>query len=320
MGREVVHLYVLHVDGLSHAGKLVDVLDVVEEVWVIHLNCSHIRFEIDHVYGIKADQRHEQAQIHVGEGIATNIALLRQQALGLVQRTAQVLHCHVIGFLALGKATPVDAVVDVGINPRVGGICLCLQAGRKQVQLGVAGELVELAVQHLQDIHGLIVHDRALLLVPKHRRAVLSRSVLCLLIQVPHKLAPIYNVRNQGLVAVKAAEAKRVGQGRVFRFLECPSAVHVVWVLWSTSLPSRVHDAVADDIFKALHEEGGQCAVSPRAGKRDIKVIATTGRREAASFLDDMPVRRICPLEATFGINLIKCGLGGHGGTAEMHC
>jgi hypothetical protein len=67
------------------------------------------------------------------------------------------------------EATAIYAVVDLGIDPLVQRVDLRTQRLGVEIDLGVLGESVELAVLHADDLGRLVVDDSLALAVPEHR-------------------------------------------------------------------------------------------------------------------------------------------------------
>ena len=80
-----------------------------------------------------------------------------------------------VGFLGRGEAAFVDAVVDVVVRPFVGRFDLGLQLGREEIEFGILfrKHVVELGVEHADDLAGLVVDDSLRFFVEKdgHRDA-----------------------------------------------------------------------------------------------------------------------------------------------------
>mmetsp|Transcript_4782 Transcript_4782/g.10540 ORF Transcript_4782/g.10540 Transcript_4782/m.10540 type:complete len:204 (+) Transcript_4782:51-662(+) len=174
MRGEVVHLDVPHVNRLAHAWCLIDVPAICQESGVVVLDGPLVRLEVDDVDLVKADEGHEEPKIHPSELAASDVALLRQNRFCLVQVLKEALHCLIISLLRLGKATSVDAIVDVMVDPLVGSLGSVCQVSREEVEVSRLCPLLELAVEHLEDFGRLVVDNDALLLVPEHWGRVLA--------------------------------------------------------------------------------------------------------------------------------------------------
>jgi hypothetical protein len=79
----------------------------------------------------------------------------------------QILHEHA-AVLLLGEAALVDAVVDGVVDQLVGLVDGGPEVGWIEVQPGVPGDVVELGVEHPDDLGALVVHHHLQLLVPQH--------------------------------------------------------------------------------------------------------------------------------------------------------
>ena len=77
-----------------------------------------------------------------------------------------------------------------GVDPAVDVLDLGHELVGAQVQRRVLGQVVELAVEHAQNLLALIVHDRLILRVVQHGHRVLAARVLAPLVQVADRLQP----------------------------------------------------------------------------------------------------------------------------------
>lgn len=68
-------LDMVHIDSSSDAGNLEQILRVVEQVGVLTDELL-VGFEVDDVDLVEADQGHEQANVGLGEFVASNVPLL----------------------------------------------------------------------------------------------------------------------------------------------------------------------------------------------------------------------------------------------------
>ncbi len=116
--------------------------------------------------GIEADQRHEEAQVGLGQMVSGKVAARRQMRLQPVQRGEESGHGLVIGRLRLGKPGAVDAVVDAVVDRRVPPVDLAAQ-GRWSEIGPIAGDPFEARIENAQDIGRFIVDDPPLLPVPE---------------------------------------------------------------------------------------------------------------------------------------------------------
>jgi hypothetical protein len=69
--------------------------------------------------------------------------------------------------LGSGKTTSVHSIIDVGINIVVRFVDLLPESSGVQVEFGVFSKLIELRVEHPDDLGALVVDDGALDLVPE---------------------------------------------------------------------------------------------------------------------------------------------------------
>lgn len=71
----IMVLDMVHIDSSSDAGNLEQILRVVEQVGVLTDELL-VGFEVDDVDLVEADQGHEQANVGLGEFVASNVPLL----------------------------------------------------------------------------------------------------------------------------------------------------------------------------------------------------------------------------------------------------
>mmetsp|Transcript_7501 Transcript_7501/g.21811 ORF Transcript_7501/g.21811 Transcript_7501/m.21811 type:complete len:209 (-) Transcript_7501:674-1300(-) len=153
VAREVVHLDVLHVDGLADLRDLVELAAVVHDVRVLADGLA-VGLEVDDVDLVEAHERHEEADVRLGELVAGDVALARQDVFDAVQGAEELCEGRLVGVLGRGEAAAVYAVVDGRVDPLVHGVDLRAQVLRVQVQLRVLAQtvLVEGAVKHADDL------------------------------------------------------------------------------------------------------------------------------------------------------------------------
>mmetsp|Transcript_6897 Transcript_6897/g.19443 ORF Transcript_6897/g.19443 Transcript_6897/m.19443 type:complete len:202 (-) Transcript_6897:636-1241(-) len=163
---KVVLLDVLHVDGLLDLRHLIDLFHVLANV-VVLVEEFFVRFEIDDIHIIKADEGHEQADVGLCQDVAGHILLLAENLLNPVKGGEQFVESCFIGTLALCKAAAIHAIVDGGVYPLIDRLDAVPELSGVQVQVGVLGNAVESRVEHADDLGALVVHNGASLLVPK---------------------------------------------------------------------------------------------------------------------------------------------------------
>ena len=95
----------------------------------------------------------------------------REVFLRAVERFEQLGDGGLVGVLGRGEAGAVHAVVDVRVGPLVGGFDVLAEIGGEEVDLAVLlrQEVVELVVEHADDLGRFVVDDRLVLLVVEGR-------------------------------------------------------------------------------------------------------------------------------------------------------
>src|SRR5690606_11258569 len=177
----------------------------------------------------------------------------------LVLRFASRRHGFRIGRLGGGEACLVDAVVDPVVDEVVDGIDLRAKLFRAEVE-ALRPNAVESAVQHADDLGGLVGDDGLPPLVPEHRHrhpaAVVGHGAGIELVEVVRAIERITRERARG-IAVGA---------------ELPAVL----------LHQPVDDGDGDRLLKSLELAEDEGPVRPGAGERDIETIAAGLRGEAA--------------------------------------
>lgn len=125
-------------------------------------NIPQIRLEMLHIHGIKPDDGRVEPDIRLGDGIPVeiNLALFLprgQMGLDPVQRREEGDDRFVVCFLRGGEAGFVDAVVDVVVDPFVGGFDVAAEGRGEEVDFAVfrGDEVVEFVVEHADDFGAL---------------------------------------------------------------------------------------------------------------------------------------------------------------------
>ena len=203
------------------------------------------------VDGIEAHEGGEEAPVGLGDVVAVQVAAAGEPRLEPVERPEQCVHGMVVGRLASREPALVDAVVDVRVDLALELVDLRPQRLRVEIEPHV-GERVELAVQHPDDLGRLVVDDAVRLPVEQHRhRDVMARV----------RLGQVVDLREE-LEAVDRIEvgARRAG--------ERPAAL----------VADRIDDRERDRLLEPLQATHDDRAVGPRAGERDVQVVAARGR------------------------------------------
>lgn len=143
-----------------------------------------------------------------------------------------------------GKARLVDTVVDVIVSPLVGLLDLRLQVLGKQnhVLVLVVQQVVELSVEHANDLAGLVADDGLLLGIVKGRD---SESALVVLVHIKVDIAQV------GEALVDGVRLDVLARLIVLRSGESPALLE--------HLP--VDSSVWDDVFETLELADNQCSV-----------------------------------------------------------
>ncbi len=121
----------------------------------------NIALEVLHVHGVKADDRREQADISLGDGVAEEVwrdgGLLGEVGFDFVEGGEEGCYGLFVGFLGGCEAGFVDAVVDVVVDPFVGGVDVGAVGGWVEVDFLVLlwKQVVELVVEHADDFRAL---------------------------------------------------------------------------------------------------------------------------------------------------------------------
>src|SRR4051812_16230552 len=223
---------------LGHAGLFIQILRVAEEVGEVDQPRA-VAAEVRVVDGVEAQQRGEQAPVGLGDGVARQVAPGGQVLLQARERGEHAAVGRLVGLLGAGEAGAVDAVLQLGVDPAVELVDLGAPAGRIQV---AAGPVVE----DPHDLGRLVVDDPARLSVPQHGDADAAVVVL-----------------DRGLVGL-AEEAEAVEVVREAPAREGPAALVAV----------RVEIGDPEPVLEAEHGADDRGALGPRAGQRDVQVVA----------------------------------------------
>ena len=212
---------------------------------------------------IEADQRREEPPIGLGDPVAGQITLARQPRLDEVQGREQGVEGGFVGLLAAGKAALVDAVVERVVNARVDGVDFAAQVLRIEIHGGIA-EVVEGAVQHADDLGGLVIDDTLFFLVEQDRYRNPAREV--------------WMGRGVNLAQESSAE-NRIGNGAVAA-AEMPTVVGHV----------PVHHRHGDGVFQFLEFAEDERPVGPGAGVGQVQMVTPGLGLEAGRSVGRHPV------------------------------
>ena len=172
MAPVVMVLDVPHVHRLTNAWDLVQILSIIEQIRILP-NELLVALEVHQIHRIETDERHEQSNVGFRQFVSRNVALLGQNGLALLQCGEERVERRFVGLLFGGEAAAVHTVVDVREYPPIDFIDGGLQMRRVEVQLRVLGDaIVELVVEHSDDLGALIADDLVGFFVPEHRDGV----------------------------------------------------------------------------------------------------------------------------------------------------
>lgn len=257
---EVVVLDVVHVDGALNTaagtGELVELASEAEDVGIFGQSLL-VGLEVDDVDGVETNESGEEANVSLGDGGTSEVAGLGEDGLDLVQMIEQSVESLLVSLLRLGKSAAVDTVVDVGVDPGVQLVDLRAKGLGVQVERRVLRQVVELIVEHANDLRRLVVHDALGLLVIKDGDSVVS---------LVGGVSLFVNLANP-LEAVD-------GVGELRR--EVPA----------TGTEQELDRAVRDDVLETLEGADDQSTMSPRARVRDVDVVAVLLRGKLGIGLD----------------------------------
>lgn len=105
--------------------------------WISRPDITNIALEMLHVDRVEPDDCREQPDISLGHRVAEEVRgdgrLLGEVCFDLVQRGEESCDGFLVGFLGGGETGFVDAVIDVVVDPFVGGVDFGAQGGGVQV-------------------------------------------------------------------------------------------------------------------------------------------------------------------------------------------
>mmetsp|Transcript_9622 Transcript_9622/g.34151 ORF Transcript_9622/g.34151 Transcript_9622/m.34151 type:complete len:471 (-) Transcript_9622:483-1895(-) len=279
----------IHTHRLCHTRDLVNILDVVEDVWIL----SHhfpVGFEVHDVHFIETNESHEEPQIGFGKSVATQEPTTRQDFFTPIKRVEQFIKCFFIRFLSRCKSTAIDTIVDGGVGPRIDGIDLLPEFFWIEVDSWFFCKFVELRIEHADDVFRFVVHDRIFNRAPQQRDSVLGCFVCHFLVQ------GTYGGSVTKLVST---------------WSEHPSHVLVLWIIRFGFLPGRFSHRHVDAIFQSFDGQHGQASAGPWTSQGHIQMVpsrrgfepSTLGRHAVSK-------RGRRPVECTFGVCFGQSGLG----------
>ena len=200
---------------------------------------------------VEADQRHEQSPVRFGHPIAEQIAAVCQPRIQFVERLEQSRRRPLVRFLATGEPCQINAVVHPLVNCLVERIDFLDEIRRSEVVI-VRREIRELAVEHSQQVVVRVADDPFCFRVPKHWHR--------------HAAAIIRIGRVIGFAEELKSVDRIVGMSRPIA--ERPAAL----------VANGIDDGDSDRFFESFEFAKNNCAMRPRAGERDVKMITTALR------------------------------------------
>lgn len=143
------------------------------EIRISAPDIPQITLEMLNVHGVEPDDGDKQSDIHLGQAFPEPVRSGRgsEMRLGSVQRLEESDDIPLVGLLRGREARFVHPVVDEVILPPIHFVNLPPQILGIQIQrslLGVVDEVVELGVEHPQDLAALVVDNRVRDLVIQH--------------------------------------------------------------------------------------------------------------------------------------------------------
>ena len=199
------------------------------------------------VHRVEPGQGHPQPHIGLGERVTEQVTPGGQPLVQVIQGGEQAGHRAVVGLLRGGEPAPVHAVVDGGVDPLVERVDLRPQRGGVEVERR-AGPAAELRAQVDGEVGEVVADDPAGLLVPQHR----------------HRDVPVV-----------------AGFGRLVGLPEQGEAVDRIWRVAgavpegpAAPVPDRVDHRHRHHVLQAQQRPDDGRAVRPRAGERDVQVVA----------------------------------------------
>lgn len=198
----VVMLDVVHVDGVLDGSalvlELVHVAGEGEDVGILGESLL-VGLEVNNIDGVETDESSEETHISLSDSGSSEVASLGEDGLDLVQMLEQSVECLIVGRLSLSKSATVDTVVDVGVDPSVQLLNLRAQRLGVQIQRRILRQVVELIVEHADDLGRLVVDDALGLLIVKNGDSVVGVVVgVGLFVNLTNPFEAVDGVRELG--------------------------------------------------------------------------------------------------------------------------
>ena len=242
-------------DGGGDARHLVKLARPGPEVRIVAQPLA-VALEMRVIDRVEAHGAGEHPPVGLGQPVPGQVAVAGQHVVGPCHCLEDGADGLVIGLLPGGEARAIDPVVEVRINAVVHGLDGVAQVLGPVMRV-IAGQRVEGAVEHADDLARFVGNDGVPLLVPEDRHRDLAGHV---------------RLGAQVDVAQEPGPEQRVARGPVEVGREGPALV----------AHDRMNHRNPDMRRKALQFAEDQRPVRPRAGVGDVKVIAPAFRREAA--------------------------------------
>ena len=166
MARVVMHLDMVHICRLPDTVNLPKIGAITESVGVLTYFLS-VTLEVDRVNFIVSNECLEQLDVRQGESVSSQELRLRQVLVKLFHMLRVILDRDVIGFLRFSESSLVDPVVDIIVYPAIYIVHLFLKGLWCKIKFRIRGPFVELTIEHLNYLRGLVIHDRLELFVPQ---------------------------------------------------------------------------------------------------------------------------------------------------------
>jgi hypothetical protein len=231
------------------SGHAVELAQVARQVGKVG-DALAVAAEKREIRDIETHQRRKQAPVGLGRPGADEIRLLGEDQLQLVERLEHRVVGRVVGGLGLGKAAAVYTVIDLRIDEIVDAVDLGSQRFGIIVCV-VARDAAELAVQHANDLGGLVIDDALRLLVPERGYGDLAGVV------------PVGGrVRLMQVLELIHRVGRAVGKARVL-------GIRPAFIA-----PAGKRERHGERVLQPFQREEDQHPVSPRAAVREIEVIA----------------------------------------------
>jgi len=269
VGPEVVGFDVVKVRGVLERRVLpVQLLHPPVDIRISMADIADVTFEVPDIDWIETDDSDPKPNVCLGQLIPDDGFLALEYLFDLVQGLEHWKHGSLVCFSAVCEASLVNSIVDSVVNPIINGVDFAAKFLGIDVNLGLVGrdEIVELGVEHSDDLGAFVVHDRLVLLVPKDRNGEPSGIIwLGLEIQILDVSRAVQRIDLRCRVLVGSCEGP-------------PVLAH-----------ARGNNRNRDDFIEALELSGDQRPRRPGTSVRHVEVVAIFFWREFATLLNEIP-------------------------------